>query len=155
MTYFGDISGTPLGGGGSGGAKVTDTGHLARLRRALEVEDAVSAGLLRGGQAIIDEARFNLNEGAISGVGHVPGPAGGYSKSDTHELEESLAVHEPVEVADTIYVAAGAFDCPHAVYQELGTEHMLPRPNLQLATAARGHETAPAIAEEMRKGRNA
>jgi hypothetical protein len=136
-------------------SRVTDSGHLARLTRALAVEAPVSAGLVLGGQAIIDEARFNLNDGAISGPGHVPGPPGGYSKSDTHELEQSLAVHEPIETAGTIYVAAGAFDCAHAVAQEFGTERMLPRPNLQLATIAKGRDTAPAIAAEMRKARNA
>jgi len=135
--------------------RITDSGHLARLQRALAVNEPVSAGLTQGGQAIIDEARLNINEGAISGSGHIPSPAGGYSKSDTHELEESLAVREPIEAAGTIYVAAGAFDCPHAVMQEFGTSKMLPRPNLQLATVARGGETALAIAAEMRKARNA
>jgi hypothetical protein len=140
--------------GAQGMSRITDSGHFARLERALAIDAPVSAGLMLGGQAIIEEARFNLNDGAISGPGHVPGPPGGYSKSDSHELEKSLAVHEPIETAGTIYVAAGAFDCPHAVMQELGTEHMLPRPNLQLATIARGRETAPAIAAEMRKARN-
>lgn len=133
--------------------KITDNGHLARLQRALAVDEPVAAGLLIGGQAIIDETRLNLNDDAISGSGHVPGPAGGYSKSDTHELEESLAVQDPIEVGDTVYVAAGAFDCAHAVMQELGTSKMLPRPNLQLATIARRGETVSAIANEMRKVR--
>jgi hypothetical protein len=155
MSYFGNITGQPLGGGGRGGSKITDSGHLARLERALQVEVPAAAGLVRGGNAIIEEARFNLNEGAISGPGHIPGPAGGYSKSDTHELEESLAVQEPIENADTIYVAAGAFGVAHAVYQELGTPTILPRPNLQLAARAKRNEVAPAIADEMRKARNA
>jgi hypothetical protein len=155
MTYFGPMSGTPLGG--DGGSKVTDTGHLARLERMISPESdaAVTAGLRTGAQAIVDEARFNLNDGAISGPGHIPGPAGGYSKSDTHELEESLAVGEVVDELDTIHVPAGAYDCPHAVYQELGTEKVLARPNLQLATRAVRHTVAPAIAEELRRVRNA
>lgn len=157
MSYSGTISGTPLGGGGNGGSKVTDTGHLARLERMIsqQSDEAIAEGLRIGAQAIVDEARFNLNEGAISGPGHIAGIEGGYSKSDTHELEESLAVGETIDVADSIHVTAGSFGVPHAVYQEFGTATVLPRPNLQLASRARGKDAAPAIAAELRKVRNA
>jgi hypothetical protein len=157
VSYNGPISGTPLGGGASGGAKVTDSGHMARLERMLSpaTDAAVGAGLRIGANAIVEEARFNLNSGAISGPGHIPGVAGGYSKSDTHELEKSLAVGETIEVADSIHTTAGAFGVPHAVYQELGTPTVLPRPNLQLATRARRGVVAPAVADELRRVRNA
>lgn len=135
-------------------ATVTDTGHLARLERALSVEDAVGHGLTRGAQGIVDEARFNVNDGAISGPGHIPGAPSSYAKSDTHEYEQSLSVGEVIEVADTIYQTAGSHGVPYGIMLELGTSKMLPRPNLQLATRAKRNEVAPAIADEMRKARN-
>lgn len=141
-------------------SKITDSGHLGRLERALAVEAPVSAGLLMAGQDLVDVVRFNLNNGAISGPGHIPGAAGSYSKSDSHELEQSLAVHEPIEMATSIHVAAGAFDCPHAVYQEFGVKegepgYVAPRPNLQLGAIETRHNAMGHIASEMRKARNA
>lgn len=135
---------------------VTDTGHLKKLRALIspEAERAIAAGLERTADGIVDETRENLNDGAISGIGHVPGPPGGYSKSDTHELEESLHRGVTEETGDTISTSAAA-SAEHGLYQELGTSKVAPRPNLHLATIARGKDAvryiADGLAEVMRQ----
>lgn len=79
--------------------------------------------------------RNNMNDGAISGSRHVPGPPYGSAKSDTHEMEQSIHVGEVIETPTEIRTAviAGGDEAPYAIYVELGHSNALPRPGLSLA----------------------
>jgi HK97 gp10 family phage protein len=114
--------------------RITDN-HAQRIARLSPSRIIPRLGevLEDGAQAIVDTARQNINEGAISGPGHVPGPPGGYPNSDTHELEKSLHASELTATGDEIKASAVA-DAPHSGFVELGTSRAAPRPYMQLAT---------------------
>jgi len=114
--------------------KFTDN-HAQRLAKMApsRVMPAFGDQLDKGAQSLVEHARYNINDGAISGAGHVPGPPGGYPNSDTHELEQSLHKGEVIETPNEVRTAAIA-DAPHAAYVELGTSKAAPRPYMQLAT---------------------
>jgi hypothetical protein len=115
--------------------RVTDN-HAARLLRLARsrVLPALGEELTHAAQTIVDTMRHEMNDGAISGPGHIPGPPYGTAKSDTHQMEESLHVTPLIETPGEIRTGAAA-DTPYALYVELGTSRALPRPGLQLATA--------------------
>jgi len=125
--------------------KVTDN-HAARLVRLnpARIMPAMGEELGAAAQAIVDVARQNINDGAISGPGHAPGPPYGYPNSDTHELEQSLHVGEIMETATEIKTSAIA-DAPYASYVELGTSRALPRPYMQPST----EEVRPTVIEAL------
>lgn len=117
--------------------RVTDN-HAARLAKMMpsRIMPAMGEELQSGAQAIEDTMRRNMNDGAISGSGHIPGPPGSYASSDTHKMEESIKAGELVETATEIKtsVSAGDSEAPYPLYVELGHSGVAPRPGLQLAT---------------------
>jgi hypothetical protein len=123
--------------------RVTDD-HAARLKRMLpdRIRTAMADQVDAGAQSIVEHARHNINDGAISGAGHVPGPVGGYPNSDTHELEQALHKGETVDTGGEIRSRAVS-SAPYAGYVELGTSRAGPRPYMQLAT----EEVRPAVVE--------
>lgn len=120
--------------------------HAARLRKLMlsRILPAMGEELESGADAIVETAKHNLNDGAISGSGHIPGPPFGYSNSDTHELEQSFHRGDTIETAGEIKSSVIA-DAPHAIFQELGTSKVLPRPNMQLATEEHRSDVAEAL----------
>lgn len=106
--------------------------RLARLAPA-PIFDAMGEEIGAAAQSIVDIARQNINDGAISGPGHVAGAPYDYPKSDTHELEQSLHVGELLETASEVKTSAIA-DAPYASYVQLGTSRALPRPYMDTAT---------------------
>lgn len=116
--------------------RITDH-HAARLLRLSpsRILPAMGEELQAGAKAIEDTMRRNMNEGAISGSGHIPGAPGDYAKSDTHKMEESIKAGELVESATEIKtaVSAGDSEAPYPIYVELGTSKAAPRPGMQLA----------------------
>jgi hypothetical protein len=125
--------------------RLTDN-HEQRLERMRlgRVLPALGEELEAAAESIVTTAQQNLNDGAISGPGHIPGPPGGYSNSDTHELEQSFHRGETIEMAGEVKSSTIA-DAPHAIYQELGTSKVQPRPNMQLAT----EEVRPTVIEAL------
>lgn len=125
--------------------RLTD-GHGSRLQRLAlsRMAPALSQELNAAADSIVETAQRSLNDGAISGSGHIPGPPGGYSNSDTHDLEKSFHRSGSVEVGSEIRTSVVA-DSDHALYQELGTSKMAPRPNMQLAT----NEVRPTVIEAL------
>jgi len=111
--------------------------HAQRLAKMSprRIIPALADVLEEGAQAIVDTARFNINDGAISGSGHIPGPPGGYPNSDTHELEQSLRVGDTIETPQQVKTSAIA-DAPYAAYVERGTSKAEPRPYMELATGS-------------------
>lgn len=120
----------------------------ARLRKMepTRILAALGEELEAGADAVVETARFNLNDGALSGSGHIPGPPGSYSKSDTHELEQSFHRGETIASPGEVSTSAIA-DAPWAIYQELGTSKMQPRPNMQLAVGENRKKIARALGQ--------
>ena len=97
-------------------------------------------------------AQKKIKEGAVSGPQHIPGPPGGYSNADTHDLDTSIKRQRDGGTKGSALVVATA---PHAIYQELGTVNMEPRPNLQLAEKAKRKEFKEAIAKRIKENATA
>lgn len=121
--------------------RVTDN-HAARLARMspASVRPVLADSLDKGAQSIVEHARYNINDGAISGSGHISGPIGGFPNSDTHELADSLHKGELIETAADVRTSAIA-DAPYAAFVERGTSRAGPRPFMQLTV----EELRPAI----------
>lgn len=128
--------------------RVTDN-HLARLMKMqpARIMPAMGEELESGAQAIEETMRRNMNDGAISGSGHIPGAPGSYAKSDTHKLEESIKAGELVETPTEIKtsVSAGDSEAPYGIYVELGHSGAAPRPGLQLATGEHRDDIVEAL----------
>lgn len=127
--------------------RVTDN-HAQRLARMApsRIMPVLGEELVFGAGQIVDYARANINDGAISGPGHIPGPVGGFPNSDTHELEQSLHVGELIETPGQIQTAAIA-DAPYAAYVELGTSRAGPRPYMEPSS----QELRPTVMEALGK----
>lgn len=120
--------------------------HGPRLLRmaAPLILPALGEEIQAGAQSIVDIARHNINDGAISGPGHVPSAPGEYPKSDTHDLEQSLHVGELIATEQGVTTSAIA-DSDHAAYLELGTSRMAARPFMVPST----EEVRPTIIEAL------
>lgn len=130
----------------AGVIKITDN-HAARLARLnpANILPAMGQEIEAAAQSIVDIARFNINDGAISGPGHIAGAPYGYPNSDTHELEQSLHVGETLETPGEIKTSAIA-DAPYSAWVELGTSRALPRPYMVSSTEEVRPTVLPALA---------
>jgi hypothetical protein len=126
--------------------------HGDRLKRLAlhRLTPGLGEVLLENAQTIVDFARVNINDGSVSGPGHVPGPVGGYPNSDTHELEQSLHVGELIETGSEIKTSAIA-DAPHAIYVERGTSNAGPRPYIEPSTEEVRPHVLAGLASAFRK----
>lgn len=108
--------------------------RLARMQPAA-VRPVLADSLDRGAQSLVEHARLNIEDGAISGPGHVAGPVGGFPNSDTHELAESLHKGPLIETIGDVRTSAIA-DAPYARLVHNGTSRAGPRPFMSLTVAA-------------------
>jgi hypothetical protein len=99
------------------------------------VNPVIAAALEAGAESVVVVARFNINDGAVSGAGHVSGPVGGYPNSDTHELAASLHRGDTIETPGQIKSSAIA-DAPYAAFVHNGTSRAGPRPFMMLTVEA-------------------
>lgn len=114
---------------------VTDHGHAARLARLSSpaLFDALGHALLTSAGSIAEDAAESVRANSISGPGHIPSKPGQPPNADTHDLDESIHVGELIETPGQIQTAVIA-DSEHAIWMELGTSTILPRPFLMPAT---------------------
>ena len=114
-----------------------DGAHVARLNRLVSPEFIAALGnaLLEGAETIAEDAIFSIRDGAISGSGHIASLPGDPPNADTHDLDESIHVGELIETPSQIQTAVIA-DSGHALYMELGTSRIAPRPFLSPAMQA-------------------
>jgi hypothetical protein len=132
--------------------KVTDTGHLARLQRMLsgQTDTAVGEALREGAEAIAEEAKFSIKDGAISGPGHIPSAPGEPPNADTHDLDESIHVGEVTQDGGSIKTAVIA-DSEHALPMELGTSTIAERPFMRPATEMHRQDIVKGVQAAVRK----
>lgn len=105
--------------------------HSARLKRmtpALLVP-ALGEELLAGAEAVVEDTRASILDGAISGSGHIPSAPGEPPNADTHHLDQSLRVGDLIETSGTIQTSA-INDADYALALEKGTSRMVERPSL-------------------------
>lgn len=118
---------------GNGAAK-----HKARLARLSSpaLINNVGLALLATGKVIEEDIRFNMNDGAISGPGHIPSLPGESPLSDTHALEQSIHVTELERTPDAIQttVQEGGPSAPYAAALEYGFGNIAERPHMRPAT---------------------
>ena len=116
-------------------------------------ERGMGAVLARHGTFAKRYTQFKIKEGAVSGPGHIPGPPGGYSNADTHELDKSIRVEKTDDPGARI-LTAGA---EHGIYQELGTvgpdgqPRVSPRPNLQLGAKESNHNLVDNVTKRIQE----
>lgn len=111
--------------------KVTDSGHAARLQRLASpaLIEALGRALVASAEAIGDDAAESIRADSISGPGHIPSEPGQPPNADTHDLDESIHVGELIDVGNGIQTHVIA-DSDHALWMEMGTSKILPRPFL-------------------------
>jgi len=111
--------------------------HLARLNRlsGRTLIDYTGAALLDTAKELEEDIRFSLNDGSISGPGHIPSLPGEPPNTDTHDLEQSIHVTELVEVADYLQttVSEGGAQAPYAPTLEYGGGNIAERPHMRPA----------------------
>lgn len=112
-----------------------DDRHAPRLVRMNPAAFAAAFGeeLLSGAEAIVEDARVSILDGAVSGSGHKPSAPFTAPNADTHVLDESIHVGEVIETPGVVQTSAIA-DAPYALPLEKGTSRMLERPFLSPAT---------------------
>ena len=137
--------------------KLDDRAWQSRLDRLASPELVAVLGqaLLEGAQAIAEDAAHSIRDGAISGPGHVPSAPGEPPNADTHDLDESIHVGELIETPDRIQTAVIA-DSDHALYMELGTSRIAPRPFMLPAMIRNRPDVIRHVAQafdKFRKGR--
>lgn len=130
--------------------KISDD-HAERLLRMRPEPLAYAMGeeLEAGAQAIVDDARESILDGAVSGSKHVASLPGEAPNADTHVLDQSLHVGDVIETPGLVQTSAIA-DAPYAFYLELGTTNMTERPFLGPATRRQQAPVFEALAERFR-----
>jgi HK97 gp10 family phage protein len=125
--------------------------RLVRMAPALIVPD-LSDEVAAAAESIVDDAKFSIIDGAISGPGHIPSLPGEPPSADTHELDESIHVGEVIETTGSVKGSAIA-DSFKAKFLELGTSNMVERPFMGPATRRNHGKIIRSIADRLRKGR--
>lgn len=78
--------------------------HLARMMALADNMTPVRKGLFDAGRKIEADARFSLNDGSISGPGHVASNPGEPPNTDTHHLERNISTRFRGEEASTAFL---------------------------------------------------
>jgi hypothetical protein len=116
--------------------------HIARLKRLSSpaLVRNVAGALEVTAEAIREDTVESLDEGAISGAGHIPSAPGLPPNSDSRDLANSGRVGETAEVGAStagyvqVAVSFGGSSAPYAVVQEYGGTVLPERPYLRPAT---------------------
>jgi hypothetical protein len=127
--------------------------HAPRLAKMLPalVEIAMISEVEAGAEAIAEEAKFSIIDGAISGSGHVASLPGEAPNADTHDLDQSIHATSADVIGDTITADAVA-DSDHA-FIELGTSRMEPRPYMAPASRRLRDDIVRSLAQRLRDER--
>lgn len=127
--------------------------HSPRLLKMhpSRVEPLLRDEVQAGAQLIVDEARFSIIDGAVSGSGHVPSLPGTAPSADTHVLDESIRAGEVTQdLGHTSSYAEATAE--YAKYHE-GSSATVERPFMGPATQRSRGRIFRSLVDRLRKGR--
>jgi HK97 gp10 family phage protein len=118
---------------------------FGKLRK--RVEDEVFKALYVATDLITKEAALSITKGSISGKKHVPSRPGQPPNADTRQLDTSIVTIPHRETMSCQSVA----QAPHAIFMELGTSRIAPRPFMRPALANNTKEVNAIISAAVKR----